>query len=279
MKQKTALFILLAGLLSMLLIATGVSAGCGGGNNESSAVSTPAATQPASSSTAGSITTATGELALGQGLTLDAEPLQESSQSPLYTVDGQEPVLKGMADSRVEQFNQQVTGIIEPVISKFKQDVATWSASRSTPNGSSLRINFEQRSPPGTVISLVLKFSTFFGGAAYPNGAVQTVNYDLQRGKSLALAELFLPGTPYLDILSAYCQEELARRGMSVSKSVTAPREDNYRNWALTAEGVEITFDESQGVPHVLGSPAVLVHYDRLQKELDPKGPAASIRK
>jgi hypothetical protein len=131
------------------------------------------------------------------------------------------------------------------------------------------------------LVSLRMLVSTYWSGAAHPGAALETWTFDLGTGQRLALADLFSPGVGYLDIIATEARRTLLdryatdRSARQWVKDGTRPKEANYSGWALTPDGLEITFGQYQVAPYVAGMPVVVIGWSRLAGVLDPAGPAA----
>jgi len=213
---------------------------------------------------------------LGDPLSLESENKSEGGRSPKYTLDVTKPVLKGSGDPRVDDFNQQVSKIIDEQVAEFKSGLDA-SFPQMSPNGSTLTIDYSLKSPPGTIISLMIRGDRYMDGAAHPGQSFETLNYDLAAGKTMSLSRLFLPGVPYLELLASVCQAELARRDTLQFPEGAAPTAGNYQNWVVTAQGIEITFNEYQVAPYAAGPQDVLVPYSQLYGKLELSGPLGKI--
>ena len=108
----------------------------------------------------------------------------------------------------------------------------------------------------------------YVSGAAHPYHFSQTVNYDLEQGKDIALIDLFLPNSDYLQTIAAYCAAQLKTRNIGFDTGFTQgadPTPDNYRNWNITADGLLITFDEYQVAAYAAGPQTVIVPYSEFK--------------
>lgn len=176
----------------------------------------------------------------------------------------------------VKRFNQLVDDLVEKEMSSFKASVADLSG--VTESGSELKMGFTAKSPPGSIISLVFTENSLIADAAQPAITFKTLNYDLSTGKPLALVDLFRPKAPYLGSLASYCRNELVQKGTLQFAEGALPTTENYQLWALTADGVELTFADYQVAPHPVGPQVVLVPFDQLRTVLDPQGPASRVK-
>jgi len=220
---------------------------------------------------------------LSTQLTLVSVPLIETdpgSQYPPYTITAQTPQLNGSDDPRVLAFNQRlgelITGEVDVWRKSFQQLPVT-----PLSNGSSLNVSYTLASQIGELWSFKFDFSFYSDGAAHPGLNSITLNYDLGQGRELALGDLFLPDSAYLEAVAQYCIAELYRQPYSdmFIGDGAEPTLQNYRNWNITADGLLITFDEYQVAPYAAGPQAVLIPYGELREFIDPQGPLAILDK
>ncbi len=115
--------------------------------------------------------------------------------------------------------------------------------------------------------SFKFDFSFYSDGAAHPGSYSITLNYDLDQGKELALANLFLPNADYLGSISNYCIAELGKQPFFEGPFADGaqPTPENYSRWNITPDGLMITFDNGQVGPYAAGPQQVLVPYSALR--------------
>jgi len=215
---------------------------------------------------------------ISQQVTLVPQTLTETNQDPPYTINAQIPQLMGSDDSRVTAFNQ----LLKDLVTK---EADTWHESFQqvtvVSNGSSLDETYTLISQIRDLWSLKFDFKFYSDGAAHPGLYSITLNYDLGQGRELALGDLFLPNSGYLEAIANYCVTELSKQpGFDEPFSDgVKPTPENYDNWNITPDGLLITFDMYQVAPGASGPIQVLVPYDQLQTVIDPQGPLAGIVK
>ena len=210
---------------------------------------------------------------LSKQLTMTGHTSEETNQTPPFRITAQTPQLTGSDDPRVAGFNQRLNELV-------KKEVDTWRQSflqNTGPvvgNGSTLDATYTLISQTGDLWSFKFDFNFYSDGAAHPGLYSITLNYDLGQGKELALADLFLPNTNYLQTISNYCVSELSKQpGFEGPFAEGAqPTPENYRNWNITPEGLLITFDMYQVMPGASGPQQVLVPYSELRGLINPEG-------
>jgi len=215
---------------------------------------------------------------LSQQVMLVSQPFDETNQTPPFTITAQTPQLTGSDDPRLTAFNQHASELVTKEVDAFRQSFLQNTAPIVN-NGSTLDVTYTLISQIDELWSLKFDFAFYSDGAAHPGLYSITLNYDLGQGKELALADLFLPKSNYLKVITDYCLAELSKQPFFDPSfaSGAEPTVENYRNWNITPEGLMITFDEYQVAPYAAGPQKVIMPYGALQSILDPQGPLGSI--
>ena len=106
------------------------------------------------------------------------------------------------------------------------------------------------------------------------------VNYDLAHGKTLALSNLFLQNSNYLELIAEYCITELSKRDPTYPiYGATYPQAGNYDNWNITPDGLMIIFNPTEVAPREAGLQTVVVPFTYLQVVIDPEGALGKINR
>jgi len=240
-------------------------------------VSTPTSAPTLSPQTA-TVPPGGGLTPLAQQVTLTSVAAQDSGSNPDFTITTQTPALTGNNDPRVKTFNDEMVSIVNKAVADFKQNVTELTATPvpiTAPSTFDLRYSLV--SPPGNIFSIKFEMEGYVTGAAHPYHISQTINYDLEHGKDLSLADLFVPNSDYLDLMAKYCTDQLSQRDIgfeSLELGATAMPQ-NYRSWNITADGLMITFDEYQVAPYAAGPQTVIIPYGELGQLIQYQGPLA----
>jgi hypothetical protein len=231
------------------------------------------------------------------GVDIAAKQIKESNKKLKYEIAATYPQLTGSTDPNFEKFNQTVRGLVNRNVGSFKKDVAPENeptpdpslTSQSEEIGSDIQIAYTIALAKDDLISVEFSISSYYAGAAHPNSASQTLNFDLRNGKQLKLADLFQPGSKYLQTISAYCVKELTAQAQKQGADGMLDEEwihrgagaeaDNYQNWTVTKKGLAITFDPYQVAPYAAGPQYVTVPYSSLKDIIKPDGPIGQFGK
>ena len=136
------------------------------------------------------------------------------------------------------------------------------------------------------MLSLRVNSYSYPSGAAHGSDVLTTFTFDLASGRRLALADLFRPGSAYLDALATEARPQLkvTLAGWETDSSMTTwlatgtePAAANYAAWAITPGGLEITFGQYQVAPYAAGMPVVTIPVAHLAGLVDPTGPLAPL--
>jgi hypothetical protein len=225
-------------------------------------------------------------IALSGNVEVVSKPIKENNKKLVYEIAAQYPQITGGSNPNFEKFNQTVRGSVVKKIAEFKKDMAPKPDEEPRPEdsmGSDLDISYEIALAQDDLVSVLLFVSSYYQGAAHPNGYSEVVNFDLKNGKLLKLADLFKPGTKYLQALSAYCVADLKKQskakgeaGMLDDSSITngaAPALKNYHSWTIKKQGLGVEFDPYQVGPYAAGAQSVVIPYSAIKDLINPDGP------
>ena len=218
---------------------------------------------------------------ISQQVTLVSVPFNETNPGnnfPTYTITSQTPQLTGSDDPRVLAFNQRVNDLVAKEVDMWRQSFQQLPITPNS-NGSSLAVTYTPSSVMRDLWSLKFDFAFYADSAAHPGLNSITLNYDLGQGKELSLADLFLPNSNYLEVISNYCITELSKQPFFDGPFTDGakPTIENYRNWTLSPDGVTIIFDTYQVAPGAAGPQQVVIPFSELAAIIDPQGPLAGL--
>jgi hypothetical protein len=222
---------------------------------------------------------------------LVSKQIKENNKKLNYTIDAQYPQLTGGNNPNLEKFNQAARAAITRKVAGFKKDTApeenenTEETRPADSMGSDLTISYTVALAQDDLVSIDFKIGSYFQGAAHPNSYSDTLNFDLKNGKVLKLADLFKPGTKYLQAIANYCIADLKKQSSEkglmaeeIEKGAAA-KADNYLGWTITKRGLGIGFDPYQVGPYAAGPQFVLVPYSDLKDLINPDGPVGQFAK
>jgi len=232
------------------------------------------------------------------GVEIVARQIREKNKKLKYEVDAQYPQLTGSVDPNFEKFNQTVRSLITRKVAMFKKEMAPEADEPATdaPSvpadeslGSDINIGYTVALAKDDLIGIEFTVSSYSAGAAHPNSYTEVVNFDFKNGKLLKLADLFLPGSKYLQTLSTYCVQDLKKQAKAQGADAmldddwiqkgAGPDLSNYDNWTITKKGLGVTFDPYQVGPYAAGPQHVLVPYSALKEIVKPDGPVGQFVK
>lgn len=211
---------------------------------------------------------------------LTVKETHEKSENPKYQLDARWPYLQWNGDPRADAFNKAAEAFATGEVQHFKDGVLSTPADPNFKDlSSAIDINFSQTNETNGILSVLFKVYFYAAGAAHPGHYSSAINYDLRQGKVIALADLFKPGTAYLDFLSTTCITDLKSRDVLAWEDGALPKEENYKIWNITPDGLLITFDEYQVTPYAMGPQTVMIPYAKIKDLARADGPLAPFLK
>lgn len=137
------------------------------------------------------------------------------------------------------------------------------------------------------VYSALTSYSEMVAGAAHPNTGMFVVNVDRRTRTPVALADLFAPGTPYLDTLAARARTDL-RAQMTERAGGTPLPEDmldegtratpaSFALFTIATDGLRLHFPPYAVAPYVFGDFTSVVPWEALRPMLRENGPASGL--
>ena len=164
----------------------------------------------------------------------------------------------------------------------FKKDFAA-PEERMNEIGSYYESNYVTELAANDLVSIYFGISTYYEGAAHPNHNSLVFNYDLQTGRKLDLADLFKSNSDYLAVISDYAIKALIKEmapdpDSDWIKEGAGAKEENYKSWNITRQGLKVTFDAYQVASYAEGPHEVVIPYAVLKDVIDSNGPLARMR-
>jgi Protein of unknown function (DUF3298)/Deacetylase PdaC len=221
------------------------------------------------------------------GVEVLARRIADSNKKLKFEIDAQYPQLTGSGSPNYEKFNQMVRGLINGKVSQFRKEMIPEEGEDAGADtlpetmGSSLDIDYTLSLAQDDLISLDFGVGSYYRGAAHPNSYSETVNFDLKNGKSIKLADLFTPGSKYLQTISSYSIQDLKKQSKNADSMLdddwiqrgAGPDAKNYQSWTISKKGLGINFDAYQVGPYAAGPQHVMIPYSALKDFIRVDGP------
>lgn len=129
------------------------------------------------------------------------------------------------------------------------------------PDADWLNVDCEIVRNDGIIFSQIITISTYGAGAAHPNHEKIITNYSIETGKQLSLANLFKPGTNYLEIVTERTRFYLNRdHGVDPQGIIHGTsKESDLSGFMVENDGLKIGFDPYQVAPYSEGFIEILI--------------------
>jgi hypothetical protein len=223
---------------------------------------------------------------------LKIEPVQilQTLRRPRLTVDASYPRIVGSTKPNAEKFNLLMKTEITKMVADFRKEIAAaGNAPGGMRNGNSFDAGYTVMFANNDLVSVSFDISPYYEGAAHPMHAIQVYNYSLKDGHLWGLADMFKPGTYWIDYISRLCIEDLLARlkpngdgGMGSDpdwvRNGAGPNPDNYHNWNISRKGLVISFAPYEVASYADGPKYVTIPFSKLQNLISPEGPLAGFQ-
>jgi hypothetical protein len=205
--------------------------------------------------------------------------VNEANRRLRYTIKARYPQAVG-SDARMVKLNQAIKSLALKEVAGFKKDFSV--PEERGPSGSYFDLSYSIELATDKLVSLTFYEDSFYEGAAHPNHGSLTLNYDLDSGRVLKLADLFKPNSHYLMPISNYAINSLKKQlaqdpDLDWLKKGAGPEEENYKSWAITRRGLKVTFDPYQVASYAEGPHEVVIPFSLLRNVIEPNGPVSGM--
>lgn len=205
---------------------------------------------------------------------LSIKVVSETQKDGFFDIQAEYPQF---ADPRLDPVNTAIADYVNGALAQFKKDSEeNWRAREATlPTGTPKESNPAQPFFFGVTwqpdqlnahyVSLVVKLNWYSGGA-HGNDDLKTFNYDLEKGKVVALTDFFPNDPNYLKTVSVYARNALQSSLSTASgghvetgmlDAGTAPDPKNFANFTFDAQTVTFYFQKYQVAPGYFGPQTV----------------------
>lgn len=209
---------------------------------------------------------------------LASKQIKESNKKLMYEISVNYPQITGGNNPNFEKFNQLARAVATKEVGGFKKEMQPEAADEEPrpegSMGSDLSIGYEVALAQDDLVSIKFDIGSYYQGAVHPNSYSVVLNYDLKNGKQLKLADLFKPGSKYLQAIATFCIADLKKQAKGLLdediQNGAGASAKNYQSWTITKRGFGIDFDSYQVGPYAAGPQYVLVPYSALKDLINP---------
>jgi len=222
-------------------------------------------------------------ISINKNMVISSKSQEENNLELKADIKASYPQITGQKlSSYAVQFNQRVLSTVNNEIQQFKKyvknDLPHMKTLPKELQTNYLNIDYDvDVIHPNHHTAVMVRFNIegMQAGRAHPYHIHSVLNYDLDTGKTLSLADLFKRNTPYLKLIAELSQQQLLKKLSDKSmadmvKQGTQATPKNFRNWNMQNDTLLITFDEYQVAPYVNGSQEVEIPYSALKKMIAP---------
>lgn len=205
-------------------------------------------------------------------------PYKSTSNTMRITLDVSYPTMTLRDRADVEtQANKTVKAFVDGIVEEFKNSENGMDMNGIAENlESTFAMTWEPMIVTSKLISLRFDYSAYSAGAAHPNNMSRVLNYDLANGRILETRDLFTAPNEALSFLSVASRKVLKKEMSDISEEEwntqvvlgTEPTRENFREVALTKEGLVVIFNPYQVAPYARGTQDILINKNELTEKL-----------
>lgn len=178
------------------------------------------------------------------------------------------PQVKNMQNPDLQQFiNETIVSETQRLIDKQTESAPTWIEE--------MLGSYELKNNQRNVLSLSLSNYAYFYHAAHGMTYISSLTFDIERGKRCRLADLFQPGSDYVERISALVRAQIKQRNIQTLHEFTSIRND--QDFYLADKTLVIYFQLYEITPYVFGFPMFPISVYELTDIIAPDGPLARL--
>ena len=234
----------------------------------------PVANVPPAVNVSGTVPPAAVDFAQGR-MKVVSERVKLSSERLRYNVDVNYPQILGSDALPIRSVNQSLSTaanrLYEWALDPVKSGLPDNGVGVIVYN--TVNFTYEVNLATETFLSVDFRGYSYGRGNEFPEQRFFPVNYDLKTGKQLKLADIFRPGSKYLDFVAEYCTIDLSRRPSPIIGGSIAPTPSNFGSWYITPNGIIFYFEPCKVMSCSEGEQTVQIEFDRLKTLLNPDVP------
>jgi hypothetical protein len=202
-----------------------------------------------------------------------ATKVQNHEDGQKLTVDLSYPQYSGLSNVAAEiAINKDIKKTVNSIIDDAKSNADDEPSAISGADKSTISIDYKPLDPINDMVSSVLLISDYAAGSAHPNNYAETTVYDVKDGSIILLKKLFKDDADYLKILSDISSKKIVEKFPGNAKDLkswieegAAPKEENFKEWYPTKDGLVIVFNPYQVAPYVYGEIEITINWDQLK--------------
>lgn len=192
--------------------------------------------------------------------------VKKTEETAKYSIEYPQITVSSLATpAAAKRVNDQLKAEINRMVTEFKNETAD-AALLNADVKHTIQIGMEEgETVAGRVLAVKLIVSSYFSGAAHPLTVSNTMNFDVSTGKLITYADIFKPGSNYLERMSEHSKNvlksKLAMDGVTFFEEGAEPTADNYATFLIGKDGLRIFFGQYQVAPYAAGEQEVTMSY------------------
>ena len=197
---------------------------------------------------------------------------KQINQTENWGIDVSYPKITSKNTKNTNDFNRRAKKIVMDEVHNFEKMFLEEDVDKSSAPYD-LIIGYEITFLSQDLVSVLFIESSYSGGA-HGNKETYTLNYDLQKGKVLALENLFKKNTNFVEIISKESIAQILKKqgydnpAKEWVKEGAGQHIKNFTKWNITSIGLQFTFDPYQVASYAEGDFQTEVLYQKFSPKI-----------
>ncbi len=220
--------------------------------------------------------------------------LKESGEEHLYSFEAEYPQIDSGDPHADDETNQCIDNFVVRILQRFRAEAIEGTAEKAEAQKNvgfmawdSFSISHNIALFTTNILSIEFILWSYYHLAAHPNTNTRTLNFLLAPSLQLELRDVFKPASNYLEVLSAYCVDDLHKQqssrwadpekqaqdlkatGDSWILSGAGPQYQNFERFVFANGGIRVSFDAYSVGSYAEGRYEVFVPIDVIRPVLN----------
>lgn len=184
-----------------------------------------------------------------------------------------------VSDSHIKSINKKIFDMAKEETDQFKSEFYSLLHDGSGWTEGTFTGEYKIHLRNSYLVTLSFYTEKYITPSAHPSHSTLPVNYDFYTTKNLELKNIFKKNSDYLNVLSKLCYDYLMATVKNPDKQLikngTKPIAANFKKFSITADSLDIVFDEYTVDCYAGGPHTVPIRYSSIESMIDPKSPVS----
>lgn len=168
--------------------------------------------------------------------------------------------------------DSKVKALVDGQVDNFRKIFMEAGSPSSTEEKNTLSINYSSQLYGNSILSFKFIIGWYTGGA-HPNEDLASLVFDLKNKKELALSDLFIKDSDYLQKISSLTINQLSKKDFADfqwTNEGAGPKAENYKIFGVSNNSIIFYFPPYAVAPYVAGEQQIEIPFSQIKDILNP---------